>query len=184
MRNAAERSFWTLPDHPTERGIGIDRSPLTARPSASTPSPISRRTKVTTIEGLATEGALHALQQAFINQEAFQLRAVATCTAGFRSLYPARAARDDRTGGPDDRAVAGRGLRYGQAHDDRISATLSGGPTYRGSAWAQETTGPGCAVGSGPWRPVPLRTLVSPNSPTFAPPWAGAGCISGTSRRP
>ena len=72
MRNAAERSFWTLPDHPTERGIGIDRSPLTARPSASTPSPISRRTKVTTIEGLATEGALHALQHAFINHEAFQ----------------------------------------------------------------------------------------------------------------
>jgi hypothetical protein len=43
MRNAAERSFWTLPDHPTERGIGIDRSPLTARPSASTPSPISHQ---------------------------------------------------------------------------------------------------------------------------------------------
>jgi hypothetical protein len=179
MRNAAERSFWTLPDHPTERGIGIDRSPLTARPSAPAP-----RRPSATREGLATEGALHALQQAFIDHEAFQLRAVATCTPGFRSLYPARAARDDRTGGPGDRAVAGRGLRYGQAHDNRISATLSGGLTYRSSAWAQETTGPGCAVGSGPWRPVHLRTLVSPDSPTLAPPWAGAGFISGTSRRP
>jgi hypothetical protein len=83
MRNAAERSFWTLPDHPTERGIGIDRSPLTARPSASTPSPISHQ------RGLATEGAL---QQAFIDHEAFQC---GYCTPG---QICSNAAREATTG--------------------------------------------------------------------------------------
>jgi hypothetical protein len=92
MRNAAERSFWTLPDHPTDRGIGIDRSPLTGRPAASTPPPISRRTKVTTIKGLATEGALHALQHAFINHEAFQH---GYCTPG---QICSNAAREATTG--------------------------------------------------------------------------------------
>jgi len=92
MRNAAERSFWTLPDHPTDRGIGIDPSPSTARPSPTTPSSISRRTKVTTREGLATEGALHALQQAFIDHEAFQC---GYCTSG---QICSNAAREATTG--------------------------------------------------------------------------------------
>ena len=66
MRNAAERSFWTLPDHPTDRGIGIDRSPLTGDPPPAPRRPSAA--KVTTIEGLATEGALHALQHSSITK--------------------------------------------------------------------------------------------------------------------
>lgn len=64
---------------------------------------------VTTVEGLGTEGRLSALQQAFVDRQAFQC---AFCTSGF--LMSAAAALDDDSAPLDiDRVIEGHLCRCG-----------------------------------------------------------------------
>jgi nicotinate dehydrogenase subunit A len=79
--------------------------------ACTTPAATVERAAVTTVEGLAADGRLHAVQQAFIDAQAFQC---GFCTPG---MITAAVALLDRTPSPSDdeirRALEGHLCRCG-----------------------------------------------------------------------
>jgi nicotinate dehydrogenase subunit A len=112
-----------------------------ARSSCDFPAGAAEGRQVTTVEGLAAGGTLHAVQQAFIDEQAAQC---GYCTSGMIVSAVALLRRNPSPGDAEVReALDGNLCRCG-AHRRIVNAVLAA------AAGSQPAARPGTAAGAGP----------------------------------